>query len=424
MNAEFLYMMYLAGCGAQAVSPVPPEQAMRWERVLQYASEQFVDDLVCYAVTLAEFELPAHIRELARQKVRRSATANTMRRMGLQRVLENCKRVGLKVAIIKGYAVSDDYASPEIRTSADIDLFVSEEEEEKALLVFVANGFIHRGRTPEAKDTILFHPMVGHVELHIRYFEQLAYRLWYKDVDISRQAELVEKETEAGAYYALEITDHLLFVMLHMMKHFIGGGCSLKMLLDIGMMLKAHTHEINYQRLRAVLEGLQYTKAMQAFIYILCKYCGLDIWRNPLAGEGGISVADELVEDMEKGGALGKKDESHTSANGRKMYNAAALKRQTSAAQYRLQLLTDGFMHFPRAVFPKRKSLQLQYGYLFRRPWLYPVAWGSRAVRMCKKYILPKGKRLPNVRTLIDAENAAQDAGKDRFLLFQKMNML
>ena len=67
-------------------------------------------------------------------------------------------------------------------------------------------------------------------------------------------------EFQDGKITTLGPTDQLIFLTLHMIKHFISGGLSIRMMLDIELHFKVNKCAIDQTRYWNIMKRLKYTK--------------------------------------------------------------------------------------------------------------------------------------------------------------------
>ena len=154
---------------------------------------------------------------------------------------EKMEYIPLKGAVLRGY-----YPEPWMRTSCDIDVFVHEEELDKAAAKLVEK----LGYTCEWKRSVnelsLHSPGGVHLELHYdlteegRFGKEILSDIWkYTE----RQEGSMRASLSDPAFYYYHV--------VHMMKHFQSGGCGIRPFLDLRV-LESIPH--NEEGRRALLE--------------------------------------------------------------------------------------------------------------------------------------------------------------------------
>ena len=421
MTAEFQYMMHLAGCAALGSTPNPPPEGIDWAQVLVFANEQTVLPLVQYAMKRASFEIPEEHRKKAAASLNALAVQGVVRRMGILQVLEELERQGITAVVIKGFAIARDYAQPDVRISSDADIYIREEDEARALEIFKGFGFTYKERELSHKDTTLLHPRFGMVELHVRLFEEFIHDIWYEKKGFRILEPYQKEEAPDGSFFVFGDTDHFLYVLEHMMKHFIMDGLSLRMMLDVGVLLQKRGPNMNRARVEEFLAQRRYQEALRVFLWILGKYCGfsfpdqkLELTEEPLS-------AAALLEEMECGGVLGFKiGDSNSQNDGMRIYNSKLMKEQkswmTSWKSNNRNLF--GLLAPPMAIMKEK------YPCLQKAPILYPLMILHRLVVRGGYHVGKRDLELKNWQFSVEESKLKPSSGTRRAELFRQLDMM
>ena len=419
MTAEFQYMMHLAGCAALGSTPNPPPEGLDWARVLVFANEQTVLPLVQYAMKRASFEIPEEHRKKAAASLNALAVQGVVRRMGILQVLEELERQGITAVVIKGFAIARDYAQPDVRISSDADIYIREEDEARALTIFKGFGFTYQEREPSHKDTTLRHPRFGVVELHIRLFEEFIHDIWYEKKGFRILEPYQKEEAPDGSYFVFGDTDHFLYVLEHMMKHFIMDGLSLRMMLDVGVLLQKRGRNMDRARVEQFLTQRRYREALRVFRWILGKYCEFSFpdQEPELTEESGSAVA--LLEDMEQGGIRGFKiEDNNCQKDGMRIYNAELMKERKTT-----DWLSSN-QELIRVLFPPMLVMKEKYPCLQKAPILYPLMILHRLVVKGGYHVGKRDLELKNWQFSVEESKLKPSSGTRRAELFRKLDMM
>lgn len=417
MTAEFRYMMHLAGCAALGKQPESPREDVDWEQVLAFAKEQAVLPLVQYALKRADFVIPEEIRKGAVQQLSSLTMRAFIRRVGVLQVLAELERQGIRAAVLKGFAVARDYAQPDVRISGDADIYISEADEEKALAVFAQAGFTYQKRRPEDKDTALRHPRYGTVELHVRLFDDVIIQVWHDGKPFELLEEYRQVKTPDGAYNTLGETDHFLFVLEHTMKHLIGEEFSLRMVLDVGVLLAAHGKNMDHDRIEEFLVWRRYGRALQAFRLLLNTYCGFSLDAEP----GSDEAMEALVCHMEQthSGSLAKANQEEL-WDGLRIYNAELRKKGGRS----VHKWAASYWQLYRLLFPTMDSMKEKYPCLKRCPLLYPFVWLYRLVIKGLGHVLRRDVNMNAFKYSVEEEDLGSQRGSERARLLRQLEMM
>lgn len=405
MTNEFKALMQLVGAAAQgkALQKLPDD--LDWARIERLANEQAVQTLLGYAPRLSPaLDCPAELRESLVSQMRQEAFSNHAWKHSTLQLLAEMNAAGIPALLIKGYAVADCYAAPDCRMSGDTDLLIEPKNEKRACAFMKANGFAVEHRWTNGHHDVCRHPQLGCVELHVMLYDEIVEDVWFGRMDgrefVSESA--IEVATQDGSYRTLGYTDHMIFLMLHLIKHFIMTGMSLRMMLDVALFFSHNAERIDSVRFWKTMESLKYGTIAQSILWAMVCYCGIDQTSLPgLCGDCPESV-EMILDDLESGGWLGKIDEK-AREEGWYEYNRQLLMKNRSKAQYLLFMLRWKIGAYLKALFPSRKTLAIRYPCVQKSALLIPLVWlhrlifrGSRAVKKgaLTTYIITDEKKI------------------------------
>ena len=390
MTNEFKALMQLVGVAAQgkALQKLPDD--LDWARIERLANEQAVQTLLGYALRLSPaLDCPAELRESLVSQMRQEAFSNHAWKHSTLQLLAEMNAAGIPALLIKGYAVADCYAAPDCRMSGDTDLLIEPKNEKRACAFMKANGFAVEHRWTNGHHDVCRHPQLGCVELHVMLYDEIVEDVWFGRMD-GREFVCeppIEAETPDGCYRTLGYTDHMIFLMLHLIKHFIMTGMSLRMMLDVALFFSHNAERIDSARFWKMMESLKYGTIAQSILWAMVRYCGIDATSIPGLCEVCPKQVGMILDDLENGGWLGKIDEK-AREEGWYEYNRQLLMKNRSKAQYLLFMLRWKIGAYLKALFPSRKTLAIRYPCVQKSALLIPLVWlhrlifrGSRAVK-------------------------------------------
>lgn len=405
MTNEFKALMQLVGAAAQgkALQKLPDD--LDWARIERLANEQAVQTLLGYALRLSPaLDCPAELRESLVSQMRQEAFSNHAWKHSTLQLLAEMNAAGIPALLIKGYAVADCYAAPDCRMSGDTDLLIEPKNEKRACAFMKANGFAVEHRWTNGHHDVCRHPQLGCVELHVMLYDEIVEDVWFGRMDgrefVSESA--IEVATQDGSYRTLGYTDHMIFLMLHLIKHFIMTGMSLRMMLDVALFFSHNAERIDSARFWKMMESLKYGTIAQSILWAMVRYCGIDATSIPGLCEVCPKQVGMILDDLENGGWLGKIDEK-AREEGWYEYNRRLLMKNRSKAQYLLFMLRWKIGVYLKALFPSRKTLAIRYPCVQKSALLIPLVWlhrlifrGSRAVkkRALTTYIITDEKKI------------------------------
>lgn len=134
---------------------------------------------------------------------------------------------------LKGAVLNKYYAESWMRTSCDIDIFVKEEDLERATKAICDNlQYSVKGKSPH--DMQLYAENGIHLELHYTLIEDYRFPLMAKVLSQIWDYTIEQEDNAFCFYNTLEF--FIFYHMAHTAKHFISGGCGIRPFLDLWIM--------------------------------------------------------------------------------------------------------------------------------------------------------------------------------------------
>ena len=226
------------------------------------------------------------------------STNNTNKLILFSEILKKLENSGIKCCILKGESLSRFYSSSALRTSGDIDVLISPDDEEKAIDILRENGFDVKERMWGCPHDVCYHEDIGRIELHIDLYNDYANEVWFKSEDCSLEEEYLKTYSENGySYFTLGVTDGFIHTFLHGIKHFLTDGIGLRHISDILLYLKNQKNLIDFERVYGILDKLKYRNFFNTIIGIGILYCGFNKDRLPVA-EYDEKLCIKLLEEI------------------------------------------------------------------------------------------------------------------------------
>lgn len=413
-------LIALAAAGARGadVGAMPVD----WTTVLPLAAEHGVLPLVACALMHApELPCPEDVRVELLAGMRAECAANLVRRQRIIRLLAEMKAEGIEAKLLKGYAVAGCYAHPECRSCVDADILVERHQEKAALRFFEARGFEVSERAMTSQHAVCRHKKVGVVELHVALYAELIEKNWFQGMGV---AELVQEPSltiteEAGSFSTLGATDQLIFLTLHMVKHFILEGLTVRMMLDIALFFLKYREVLDVERYWRILTQLHVADLAGSVLWNMIRLGGLDENAFPGIPQEKAACCAALLEDLVQGGYMGNRELQERYDSGME-YNRLLMCSRRGRLRYKGYMLLWKAKGAANSMFPSRKLLQRQYPLAARhailRPFLRLWQLGTYPVKKVASGVLK--------REIRSADSAQSGTVRRRIDLFQQLGML
>lgn len=423
MTYEFQYLMHLLGAVATG-KPIPqPKQGLDWNRFFILSQEQVLEPMVFRALrTTPAIQYPSELVRGQMQSTELTIVGSCAKRLWMLDLLNKLEQEGIHAVVVKGFIAAANYAVPECRISSDTDIWVRPEDEERACAFFTKYGFNVKPRWENGHHAIAEHPRNRDVvEIHIQLYDELVEEVWFGQVEPDTFVQEPHKQIKIaeGSCYTLGDTDNLIFMALHMVKHFILSGMSLRMMMDVGLFFANHRESIDTERFWSVLRKLKYDRLISTILWSLIRYCDFKEEDFPGIGTDEPEQIELILTDLEDGGWLGKNNQKARSESWHE-YNRQIIMKDKSKWQYFWYMLNWQHSFKLSSLFPGKTRLAQDYPYVLKYPILIPWAWMHRII--FKGFALLSKKRLTS-RMVLD-ENQISAEGKQRVAMFQSLDML
>ncbi len=255
------------------------------------------------------------------------------------------EQTGIPFVPLKGALLRHLYPTPEMRTSADIDLLVPQDRlEEACSLLQDRLQFIKKGKT--------FHDI--HFTLGDAVNLELHYNITEDDEKLdhllSRAWEFAVPIAEGKSEYRFSSDYFSYHIISHMCSHFIRGGCGIKPFIDLWLLMQ--NNAFDKDNVRKLCEKSD----IHIFFDAVVSLC--EVW---FEGKEHTKTTKTMQDFVFGGGAYGTKD--NRTAVGTAQKNSGRLKYALSR------------------IFMPRKQLSRLYPVLKKHPILMPLCQVRRWFR-------------------------------------------
>ena len=360
-----------------------------WERLFQLCQEQKltapVFKLVRGAATNSRQWRAAALTDVALQ-ARRGAAFQTL-------YTELAGHV-IRPLVVKGILCRETYPEPDARISSDEDLYIPREQYSRFHEARLALGF--QTETPDLENAHELRYLRNElmVEGHWELFPQDNTALNALNVlNEGFWQRAVTQEVGGIPMLVLEPTDHMIFLLLHLFKHFINSGAGIRQICDVAQWSKHYA--IDWQRVQSAMR-LAHAEVFAGAVFDAGeKYFGM-------AFPEGWPRADcaALLDDAIGGGIYGSVTMSRKHSGS---ITLAAVEDAGEASRFKALM---------RTLFPNRAVMEMSYPWEKKGAALLPAAWTMRIV----KYLGSRG-----------TDNSAAESvkiGSERMALMKQYQIL
>lgn len=304
-------------------------------------------------------------KEVFLKRIKLMVLQQSLREDAFISLYEDLQKNGLAPVVVKGIVCRNLYSKPEFRLSSDEDLLICAEDVEaydKALSQL--NLRKQENHRENSYEISYFSDEGLHIELHTSLFStHTEYFNRYNELLRGCMHRAVYVQSRSGSFLTLSPTDHLIYLVLHALKHFINGGVGIRQVCDILLFVRKYDKEIDFAKVKKRLGSVKAKKFTAGIFAIGGKHLGFqreaDLYL-PLFSEQGLNE-EALLSDILCAGVYGDATLSRRHSAGI-TWDAVQGKKRT-------------FVH---RVFPPLRELDSRFDYARKFPVLLPFAWIHR----------------------------------------------
>jgi len=231
MNLTIKTLFALIKC-ALTKEPFNIDKGVDWNTVYQIASIHRITTLVYYGIKEADAELPDDIKAKFEDKLYKSTMLRISNDYEVERILSAFSENSIFHAPLKGIAAKALYPEPEMRTVGDADIYIKEEELDKISRILSELGFVFDHESVHEhvwkKKNLL-------LELHKSFMSKAVEKYF----DYYKNRENILKATETPFLYQMPTNELLIYLMIHIAKHYQTGGIGIRHFIDIYIILNS-----------------------------------------------------------------------------------------------------------------------------------------------------------------------------------------
>lgn len=337
-------LIYLSACAVNGKIPEIQKVKSSTDKLFSAARRHMLAATVGMALEEAGIR-----NEIFDQAIAAAQRKNALLDADRARVLASLEKAGIWYMPLKGVLLKDLYPRYGMREMVDNDILIDPEHRNDVRRIMEDLGFVTKLYEDNNHDVYHKKP-VSSFEMHVYLVNGrsndalLTYYLNIKD------RLLKDKENQYG--YHFSDNDFYLFLMAHEYKHYVEGGTGLRSLLDIYVYLKQKQKNLDWNYIQMEIQKMDianFEKVNKALAMHLFE------------GENLSTSEEEMLEYIISSGAYGTIE--NDTAN------------QINKAGGRLKFALS------RITLTHEEMLN-EYPVLQKAPWLYPVMWVWRFIRM------------------------------------------
>ncbi len=286
-------------------------------------------------------------------------------------VLQRATERGLAPVLFKGLVLAALYPEPSMRFSSDADIYIPTEQRLSMEQLLTSLGY---ALIPEAsKEHVpVYRINTGNrcltIELHDCLWEDYTgtQANILDSLHLTAPDTFITQSPFGFPILTLGHTEHLIYQIFHMAKHFAFEGLRLRFLTDLTLFVNAYKNEVDFVRFWDTMEKLGYSSFALALLNIC--YCHLGLTEGILTPQQKKKTVNEMVTEdiLLVGKVTAYKVENWASTD----LLASYFMRDRGAS--------SGTQHKLEIFFPMPSALKDKFSYARKCPLLLPVAWIHR----------------------------------------------
>ena len=363
INSAFLKILYCALSGVKApdLHHFTPEQ---WDGLIKLSREHKVLPLI-YDVIYPQIPIPQ-----LRGNVRHQVMSQTLKTDAFLQLYRSWNTAGVEPIVVKGIVCRSLYPKPDLRPSSDEDVLVCPQQLTQAMIVLEQEGLT----TSETDLSAYEFPYTGtrsplYIELHQSLFSSQSDSYGHWNTLFSEVFDTDYHVTYQNVHIrTLPPTQHLLYLILHALKHFAHSGFGIRQVCDMVLFANHYGKEIDWIYLLDACTRIRAERFAAAIFEIGQRYLTFDKERSCYPAQWSeIAVDPEaLLEDLLCSGIYGSATTSRVHSS-----NITLDAMRPDRGEGRKPSILP-------SVFPTANQIAGRYPYLKKYPWLLPVAWIHR----------------------------------------------
>ncbi len=355
IQPEGNYLIRLLSSVLEAVQPPTPPKEIEWSMLYGLSVRHGVSNMAWYSLDKLchDDRPPREVMEKFQSDYKKAAGKEAMQHIMLEKVLKIFEEHHIACMPLKGCLIKQLYPHPNMRLMADIDILFKEEQSEQVKHLLTDLGFT-------VEDVGGNHDCYGmqpymKIEMHRELVpEDSPYRDYLnKTWDRARLKEACQYT------YELSREDFLIYLLIHLTKHYAGGGTGIRSFMDLWVYKKQYREEMDWDYIRSELNKINLCEFTESILG-LC-----EVWFGEAASNG---LYEDMAEFVFDSGVYGTQKHIFVSS--------MSVKSREKSSVRNIKFLY-GFKKF----FPPLKSMIIQYPFLKTAPFLLPFGWMLRGIK-------------------------------------------
>lgn len=340
--------------------PIRPEFDVDWDEIIRLAKINNLLGILFVCVEKMDKayrpseELYKELKKSFFIQVRNSNQID----MYTKKIINAFEKENIDHIFLKGYEIKHCYPIPDLRSMSDVDIVIRREDREKSHKVLKDLGYESNYTNCEVWD---YRKKISIIEVHTSMIsDEIKQGIDYSGYFSNPWDYAILKNNNT---YKLNDEYHLIFLLVHMAKHFSECGCGIRMFLDIDFYLKAYSKTMNWDYIWDELNKLELITFTETVFTLCNKWFDSEIPIKAIELES--NFYKKITENVLLGGIFGFELSNYKLGMVRQDLN-----NSNSYFKSSLKICK-------RLIFPSYKELikHKEYSYLINRKYLLCFTW-------------------------------------------------
>lgn len=356
IRLESHYLIHLLSAVLKDIQPQNPPDKLNWENLYKLAVWHGVSNMVCYGVSrlTCDNQPTQDILKKFQNDRKKAVAREATQHIAVEQILEAFEEKGIASMPLKGCLVKYLYPLPDMRLMADIDIFFKTEQAEKVKKIMLEQGYTvkHEG----GNHDVYYRQPYMNIEMHHRLISE----------DSSYSGDYLNKTWDRAVLkpgcrhtYEFSHEDFYIYLLIHLTKHYTGGGTGVRSFLDIWLYKERYKAEMDWDYIQAELNEIN----LREFAENVLGLC--EVWFGNMESN---ALYEEMTEYVIYSGVYGIRKHAVVSSMGIKSSKKHSVRM--AKCLYSLKLF-----------FPSLDTMIIQYPFLEALPSLLPACWVLRGIR-------------------------------------------
>lgn len=255
-----------------------PYQDIEWKEVYRFANEQSVLGLALAGLEKSDLKPPKELLLQWIGEVQVIEQRNKAMNAFIAETIGVLREQDIYALLVKGQGVAQCYERPLWRSCGDIDLFLSEENYEKAkkILSPLASN-VEKEDIPSKHQGLTISNWV--VELHGLLYSSLSPKI-SKGLEIITNDTFFEDNVRSWSnggiqVFLLALENDVIYTFYHFLGHFYKGGIGLRQICDWCRLLWVYKDSLNHKTLEVRIRKMGLLSEWKAFGAFAVEYLGM-----------------------------------------------------------------------------------------------------------------------------------------------------